>query len=35
MTGITTPEILAQSSLQPDFVFDDLNAFRAEWARGY
>ncbi len=35
MTGITTPEILAQSSLQPDFVFDDLNALRAEWARGY
>lgn len=35
MTGITTPEILAQSSLQPDFVFDDLDALRAEWARGY
>lgn len=35
MTGVTTPEILAHSSLQPDFVFDDLNALREEWARGY
>jgi ribonucleotide monophosphatase NagD (HAD superfamily) len=25
-TGVTTPEMLAKSALQPDYVFDDLTA---------
>jgi 4-nitrophenyl phosphatase len=33
LTGVTTSEMLAQSSIQPDFVFQDLNALRTEWAR--
>ncbi len=33
MTGITTPEMLAQSSIQPDCVFDDLVALREAWER--
>ncbi len=33
MTGVTTPAILAQSALQPDCVFADLNALRETWER--
>jgi 4-nitrophenyl phosphatase len=35
MTGVTTPEILATSSIKPDWVFDDLDALREEWLRAY
>lgn len=35
MTGVTTREILTQSIIQPDFVFDDLDALRENWARSY
>ncbi|MBI4788639.1 MAG: HAD-IIA family hydrolase [Chloroflexi bacterium] len=31
MTGITTPELLAQSSIQPDWVFENLDALREAW----
>lgn len=34
MTGVTTPELLAQSSIQPNWVFDDLVALRAAWENG-
>lgn len=33
MTGVTTPEMLAQSSIRPDWVFDDLVALREAWQR--
>jgi 4-nitrophenyl phosphatase len=33
MTGVTTPEMLAQSSIQPDCVFEDLVALRETWER--
>ena len=35
MTGVTTPEILAQSSIKPDWVFDNLDALREEFLRAY
>jgi 4-nitrophenyl phosphatase len=35
MTGVTTPEMLAQSSIQPDWVFDDLVALREAWENAY
>ncbi|MEW5718799.1 MAG: HAD-IIA family hydrolase [Chloroflexota bacterium] len=35
MTGVTTPAMLAQSSIQPDCVFDDLVALREAWERAY
>jgi 4-nitrophenyl phosphatase len=35
MTGVTTPEMLAQSSIKPDCVFDDLVALREAWERAY
>jgi 4-nitrophenyl phosphatase len=35
MTGVTTPEILAKSSIRPDLVFGDLNALRETWQRAY
>lgn len=35
MTGVTTPETLAQSSIQPDLFFENLDALREAWARGY
>jgi 4-nitrophenyl phosphatase len=35
MTGVTTPDILAQSSIQPDWVFQDLMALRQTWERTY
>lgn len=31
LTGVTTREFLAQSPLQPDFVFDDLDALLQAW----
>lgn len=31
MTGVTTPEMLAQSPIQSDWVFDDLVALREAW----
>lgn len=31
MTGITTSEILAQSKVRPDFVFDNLDLLREAW----
>jgi 4-nitrophenyl phosphatase len=34
MTGVTTPATLAQSSIRPDWVFDDLVALREAWERG-
>ena len=30
-TGVTSPETLASSEIQPDLVFDDLGALRAAW----
>lgn len=33
MTGVTTQAILAHSTIQPDFVFDDLDALRENWAQ--
>ena len=33
LTGVTTREMLAQSAIQPDFVFGDLDALREGWAR--
>ncbi len=35
LTGVTTPKMLAQSSVQPDFVFADLDALRKEFSRHY
>lgn len=35
MTGVTTPAILAASTIQPDLVFDGLDALREEWLRAY
>jgi 4-nitrophenyl phosphatase len=35
LTGVTTRAILAQSNVQPDWIVDDLNALRVEWARAY
>ncbi len=35
LTGVTTRDRLAQSALQPDWVFENLDALRGEWARGY
>ncbi len=35
MTGVTTPQVLSQSSIQPDCAFDDLNALRQAWERSY
>ena len=35
MTGITTRESLAQSKVQPDFVFENLDALREAWLRAY
>jgi 4-nitrophenyl phosphatase len=35
LTGVTTPELLAQSSIHPDLVFDNLDALRAAWVRAY
>ncbi len=35
LTGITTRETLAQSKIQPDFIFDDLDALRETWQRAY
>ncbi|MBI5030383.1 MAG: HAD-IIA family hydrolase [Chloroflexi bacterium] len=32
-TGVTTSKILAQSSIKPDWVFDNLDALRDEWIR--
>jgi 4-nitrophenyl phosphatase len=31
MTGVTTPEMVAQSPIQSDWVFDDLVALREAW----
>lgn len=35
MTGVTTREILATSPIQPDLVFENLDALREAWSRGY
>jgi 4-nitrophenyl phosphatase len=35
LTGIATRESLAQSAVRPDWVFDNLDALREEWARAY
>ncbi len=35
LTGVTTRESLAQSTVQPDFVFADLDTLREVWLRGY
>ncbi len=35
MTGVTTPEILAQSSIKPDWIFENLDSLRDAWARTY
>lgn len=35
LTGVTTPEMLAQSSIQPDFVFADLDALRQAFTQHY
>jgi len=35
MTGVTTPAMLAASSVKPDFVFADLDTLREAWARCY
>ncbi len=32
MTGITTSEILSQSQIKPDFIFDNLDSLRAAWS---
>ncbi|OGO39055.1 MAG: hypothetical protein A2Z03_06310 [Chloroflexi bacterium RBG_16_56_8] len=31
MTGVTSPEILAESAIQPDWVFDNLDTMRQTW----
>jgi ribonucleotide monophosphatase NagD (HAD superfamily) len=31
LTGITTREMLAQSKVQPDFVFENLDSLRVAW----
>ena len=33
MTGVTTPDILAGSSVKPDWIYDNLVALQEEWAR--
>jgi 4-nitrophenyl phosphatase len=35
LTGVTTRESLAQSRIQPDLVFDNLNVLREKWQNGY
>jgi len=35
LTGITTHELLAQSKIQPDFVFENLDTLRETWLRAY
>ena len=35
MTGVTTREILASSSIKPDWIFDNLDALRENLARTY
>lgn len=35
MTGVTSPEILAQSSIKPDWTCANLDVLREEWARTY
>lgn len=35
LTGVTTPEMLAQSPIQSDWVFDDLIALRKAWENAY
>jgi ribonucleotide monophosphatase NagD (HAD superfamily) len=32
LTGVTTPAMLEQSAIQPDFVFRDLIELREVWA---
>jgi ribonucleotide monophosphatase NagD (HAD superfamily) len=31
LTGVTTPEVLAGSSIKPDLVFEDLVRLREAW----
>jgi 4-nitrophenyl phosphatase len=35
LTGVTTKEQISKSSTHPDWVFDNLDSLRAEWARTY
>ncbi len=35
LTGVTTRATLAQFTITPSFIFDDLVALRTEWARAY
>ncbi|MCI0477511.1 MAG: HAD hydrolase-like protein, partial [Anaerolineales bacterium] len=35
LTGVTTPEMLPQSPIKPNWIFDDLVALRAAWENGY
>lgn len=35
LTGVTTRALLAQSPIQPNWVFEDLVALRAAWENGY
>ncbi len=35
MTGVTSSEILARSSIKPNWIFENLDSLRVEWARAY
>lgn len=35
LTGVTTPESLAESTIQPDLVYQDLDALREDWEKTY
>ncbi|MDE3090412.1 MAG: HAD-IA family hydrolase, partial [Chloroflexota bacterium] len=35
LTGVTTRQVLVQTPIHPDFIFDDLVALVHEWRRAY